>query len=150
MDLVVIQHIWSRIRQEWRAIPEADRPWGVWITRHVPLTATENGPALQLTPIVQAWFLEAGMEWPHERSVWAFERFWAMHFRRTWDVAERASPDPRYEARCFPIGHAAFAPYVDSQDICLETLWGGRWGLGGRLTFTPEGAIERAQLLWIS
>lgn len=150
MNPVWKQQIWSLIRQEWKAIPDAEKPWGVWITRHAPLAAATNNPSLQQAPLLQAWFLQEDMEWPHKRSIWAFTRFWMMHFEQPWDVARCASPDPRFSARCYPLGLAAFAPYSDSQDICLETLWGGRWGLGRRLTLTLDGVIERAQLLWIA
>ncbi|HEX8994524.1 MAG TPA: hypothetical protein VF812_00685 [Ktedonobacterales bacterium] len=149
MNPVWVQPLWSRIGQEWDAIPEEVKPWGVWITRHAPLAAA-NIPSLQEAPLLQAWFFEAGMERPHDRSGWAFTRFWVMHFKRPWDVADCASPDPRFSARCYPLGHATFAPYADSQDVCLETIWGGRWGMGSRLTLTPEGLIERGQLLWIA
>jgi hypothetical protein len=150
MNPVWIQQLWSRIRQEWNALPEAVKPWGVWITLRAPLAADVDHPLQREDLPLQAWFLEAGMETPHERSIWAFTRFWVMHFEQPWDVAGCASPDPQFTARCYPIGLAAFAPYADSQDVYLETLWGGRWGMGGRLTLTPEGVIERGQILWIA
>jgi hypothetical protein len=150
MNPVWIQQLWSLIRQEWEALPEAGKPWGVWITRYAPLAAETSHPLERKSLPLQAWFLEAGMERPDERSIWAFTRFWMMHFERPWDVAGWASPDSWFTARCYPLGLASFAPYADSQDFYLETIWGGRWGLGRRLTLTPEGLIERTQGLWIA
>lgn len=150
MNPAWIEQLWSSIRQEWHAIPEEVRPWGVWIARYAPLATETQGPTLQTMPLLQAWFLDEGMNQPQERSAWAFARFWLMHFKRPWDVAECASRDPRYAARCYPLGVVAFASYADTQDLCLETMWGGLWGLGRRLTLTPEGLIERSQFLWIA
>jgi hypothetical protein len=149
MNPVWIQQLWTQIRQEWNALPEAGKPWGVWITLHAPLVAAADDP-LQLASVQQAWFLAEGMERPHERGIWTFARFWVMHFERSWDVAGGASPDPRFSARLRPIGLAAFAPYADSQDLYLETIWGGLWGWGRRLTLTSDGLIERTQFLWIA
>ncbi len=39
MNPVVIQQLLFRIREEWKALPEECRPWGVWITLHAPLAA---------------------------------------------------------------------------------------------------------------
>ena len=149
MNPVWIQQLWSLIRGEWNALPEAGKPWGVWIRLYAPLAVTADHLQQEALPL-QAWFLEEGMEWPHERSIWAFARFWAMHFERRWAVADCATLDPRFSARCYPLGLAAFAPYADSQDLYLETIWGGRWGWGRRLSLTPEGLIERSQGLWIA
>ena len=149
MNPVWIQQVWPLIRQEWNALPEAVKPWGVWITLHAPLAAAADHP-LQEALLLQAWLLEEGKERPHERSIWAFTRFWVMHFERPWDVAGCASRDPRFTARCYLLGLAALATYADSQDLYLETIWGGRWGWGRRLTLTPEGLIERTQGLWIA
>lgn len=90
------------------------------------------------------------MALPQEHEPPAFARFWVMHIERRWDVGYLASRDPRFTGRCFPIGVADIATFTDSPDVYLGTLWGGRWGLGGRLTLAPDGAIEQGQILWIS
>jgi hypothetical protein len=91
------------------------------------------------------------MEWPNERNVWAFTRFRVAHFERPWAaVGVPVSRDPWFNSQYYAIGRAAFAPFVDSQDVYLETNWAGLWGKGRRLTLTPEGLIERSQDLWIS
>jgi hypothetical protein len=85
-----------------------------------------------------------------EQNIWAFIRFWIMHFERSWDEAGCASSDPRFSARCYPLGMAAFAPYADSHDIYLETIWGGLWGFGRRLTIKADNLIEPLQGLWLA
>lgn len=150
MNPIWIHQLFSLITEEWKALPQECKPWGAWITLHAPLAAATNDPLLHEAPPQQAWFLEEGMGRPRERSVWAFTRFRVMHFVRPWDTGDCATPDPRFSARCYPLGLAAFAPYADSHDLYLETIWGGRWGLGRRLTLTPEGLIEPAQGLWIA
>lgn len=72
-----------------------------------------------------------------------------MHFERLWDTARLASRDPRF-SRMFLIGMASFAPYSGSQDIYLETVWGGLWGRGCRLTANQRGLLEPARELWVS
>lgn len=146
---VWIPQVWSLIREEWQALPDEGKPWGVWITLRAPLAADANHPQ-QEAPLQQAWVLTQDMERPQERSLWAFARFWVMHFERPWDKAGCAPPDPRFAARWYPLGLAACAPYADSQDCYLETIWGGRWGWGRRLRRTPEGSIESVQGLWIA
>ncbi len=107
-----IQQLLSLIRKEWKALPEECKPWGVWITLRAPLIADADHP-LQDAPIHHAWFLEESMNMPQERSIWAFTRFWVMHFERPWDEAFCASADPRFSARCYPLGLAAFALYAE-------------------------------------
>jgi len=146
-----IQPLFSLIREEWKALPDECKPWGVWMTLHVPLAAdADHILQRRMPPIHRAWFLKDGMKMAEERDIWAFTRFWVMHFERPWDEAHGASADPRFSARCYPLGLAAFAPYADSQDLCLETIWGGLWGLGRRLTLTAHGSIEPVQGLWIA
>ena len=146
-----IQQLLSLIREEWKTLPEECKPWGVWMTLHAPLAAgVDHILRRRMLSIHRVWFLEDGMHMPEERDIWAFTRFWVMHFERPWDKALCASPDPRFSTRCYPLGLAAFTPYADSQDLCLETRWGGLWGWGRRLTFTAHGSIESVQELWIS
>lgn len=141
--------LWSLIEEEWKALPNECRPWGVWITSHAPLAGKADHP-LQDASIHQAWFLEGRMSMPEERNIWAFTRFWVMHFVRPWDEVGCASPDPQFSAPCYPLGLAAFAPYVNSPDFCLETIWGELRGWSRRLTFTSDGSIEQVQGLWIA
>lgn len=141
--------LWSLIKEEWKALPEECQPWGVWITLHAPLLASPDHPLLDAS-IDQAWFLEGRMSMPEQRSIWAFTRFWVMHFVRPWDEAGCASRDPRFSARCYPLGLATFAPYANSPDAYLETIWGGRWGWGRRVTFAPDSSLEQVQFLWIA
>src|SRR6185295_3652321 len=65
-----------------------------------------------MPPIHRASFLEGGINIPGARDIWAVTRFWVMHFERPWDEALCASPDPRFSARCYPLGLAAFAPLL--------------------------------------
>lgn len=87
---------------------------------------------------------------PQEQNISAFIRFWIMHFERHWDAAGCASGDPRFSTRCYPLGMAAFAPYADSPDIYLQTIWGGRWGFGRRLTIKSHDIIEPLEGLWLA
>ncbi len=144
-----IQQLLSLIKEEWQALPEECKPRGVWITLHAPLAPSADHP-LQDALIHQAWFLEGGMSIPQERKAEAFTRFWMTHFVRPWDEAGYASPDPRFSGHCYSLGLAAFAPYAGSLDLCLETIWGGRWGWSRRLTFTPDDSIRHVQGLWIA
>ena len=146
-----IQQFLSLTREEWKALPEVSRPWGVWMTLHAPLAANADHILQRRMPLIHgAWFFEDGMALPAERDIWAFTRFWVMHFERPWDEARCASRDPRFSPGRFSLGVAAFAPYADSQDWCLETLWAGLRGQGRRLRLTTEGIIEPVQDLWIS
>jgi len=144
------QQLFQLIKEEWQGLPVEWKPWGVWITLHTPLPAEADGLVQPTCTLCRAWFLEESTSRPQERSIWAFTRFWIMHFERPWDAAGCARGDPRFSARCYPIGMAAFAPYADTPDIYLQTIWGGLWGFGRRLTATADGRIEPLQGLWIA
>ena len=150
METSYQQRLLQLIKEEWLELPAQWRPWGVWITLHTPLSAGTDHPLQATHTLRSAWFLEERMNEPQERSLWAFIRFWIMHFERPWDAAGCASDDPRFSARSYPVGMAAFAPYADSPDIYLQTIWGGLWGFGRRLTTTADGLIEPVQGLWIA
>jgi hypothetical protein len=151
METSCQQQLLQLIKEEWQGLPAQWRPWSVWITLHTPLAAEVHCPLQPTTRTLRsAWFLEERMNVPQERSIWAFTRFWIMHFERPWDATGWASDDPRFAARCYPVGMAAFAPYVDSFDIYLQTVWGGRWGLGRHLITKADGRIEPLRGLWIA
>lgn len=150
METPYLPQLLPLIKEEWQKLPSQWRPWGVWITLHMPLSAEAEHPLQPTHALRSAWFLEERMNVPQERSIWAFTRFWAMHFERPWDAAGCASADPRFSARCYPLGMAAFAPYGYTPDIYLQTLWGGLWGFGRRLTITADGRIEILRGLWIA
>src|SRR5215472_10235820 len=136
MDPSSCQHLLSLISDEWRAL-------------RAPLARDADFLPLD-APIHQVWFLDGSMIKPQNRNVSEFARFLAMHFLRPWDIAECASADPRFSARCYPLGLAAFAPYADSTDVYVETIWGKRWGWGRRLRFAPDASIAQMDGLWIA
>lgn len=150
MEISRKQQLLQLIKEEWRGLPIEWRPWGVWITLHTSLPAEADHLLPSTRTLRSAWFLEERMNVPQERSIWAFTRFWIVHFERPWDAAGCASTDPRFSARCYPIGVASFAPYADSRDIYLQTIWGGLRGFGRRLTPKADGQIESLQGLWIA
>lgn len=146
-----IQQFLSLIMEEWKALPEVSRPWGVWITLHAPLAAdTDYILQRRMPPVHGAWFFEDGMTLPAERDIWAFARFWVIHCERPWDKTYFASPASRFSSGRDSLGMAAFAPYANSQDWCLETAWGGFEAWGRRLRLTTEGFIEPVRVLWKS
>lgn len=150
METSCQQHLLQLIKEEWQGLPAQWRPWGVWITLHASLPAETDHLLHPTRTLQRAWFLEERMNGPQERSIWAFTRFWMMHFERPWDAAGDPSGDPRFSARCYPLGMAAFAPYADSHDLYLQTIWGGLWGFGQRLTLKTDGLLEPLKGLWIA
>ncbi len=144
------QQILHLIKETWKELPVARKPWGVWITLHAPLPANADSLMRSTLPFRRAWFLTDSMGMPQERSIWAFTRFWVMHFERPWDEAGCASSDPHFSADYYAIGLAAFAPYAGSNDIYLETIWAGLSGFGQRLSINAHGLIEPGEGLWIS
>ena len=150
METSCQQQLLQLIKEEWEELPAQCRPWGVWITLHTPLPAGADHLLQPMRTLRSAWFLEERMNVPQERSIWAFTRFWMMHFERPWDAAGCASADPRFSAPCYPLGMAAFAPYAASHDIYLQTIWGGLRGFGRRLMTNADGLIEPLQGLWIA
>ena len=124
------------------------KPWGIWITQHSPVPADTH--FIELTHTVQlVWLLQDGGFPPQARSIWEYIRFVVMHFERPWDPSHLASRDPRFD-RIYPLGFAHFAPFSDSEDLYLETLWGPRSGRGRRVRRTTPGALTEVELLWLS
>lgn len=156
MDPSIIQQVLQRIKEEWQALPvlsvggqPGSKPWGVWITLHAPLPAVTHMISQPTHSVWRAWLLQDGPDQPQERSIWEFIRFYVVHFERPWDKEYLAGTDPRFD-RYFILGLAAFARYEDTQDIYLETIWGGLWGLGQRLTINAQGQLEPTEQLWVS
>lgn len=39
LDPAIMSLAFTAIKDEWQAIPAQHRPWGVWITQHLPVSA---------------------------------------------------------------------------------------------------------------
>jgi hypothetical protein len=149
MDLSLIGLVFDSIRAEWRDIPPHLAPWGVWIAQHPPLPADAHPISLHLRAVQRAWLLQGDDPQPRERNVWEYLRYVVVHFERPWDTYHQAPQDPRF-ARTFPMGMARFAPFGESEDVYLETVWGGLWGRGRRLINTAPGVLTEARVFWVS
>lgn len=151
MDPSTISLLFGYIRDEWIAIPSRFMPpWGVWITQHPPLPPDARDIPNLTYSIQRAWFMQAPDRAPQPRSVWEYIRLVIVHFEQPWNAFDIPVPDERFQGPCYPIGFAHFAPFIDSQDLCLEIVWGGRWGRGRRLRQTTPDVLTPIQEFWVS
>lgn len=150
LDSEAIERLLHFIVGEWQAVPEQWRPWGVWITLHAPLPASVDMLSdREMTRSVRAaWFLKDGI--PQPRSIWEFIRFIVVHSQQPWNMRRDPVPDAVFSTRRHEIGLAAFAAFIDSPEIYLDTVWGGLWGRGRKVIVNVQGQVEERQLLWIS
>ena len=153
MDAASIQVIlyfvaakWRRLRNDRRVDHEGEQwPIGCWICQHDPLP----GDAQDLvTPLNASWFLDtSGIR---RMDINIFIRFWTVQLQMPW--AADGFPIPHQTD--FTIGRhriamAAFAPYDDSDEFYLETIWGGLHAIGMRAT-VHDGQLEMVEFFWIS
>ncbi|MGZ3681891.1 MAG: hypothetical protein ACXVDI_25310 [Ktedonobacterales bacterium] len=131
----------------WNPLPEERWPWGVWIRQHGPLPASTPDIGDVATPLHKAWFLsEDGLR---QMNPWSFLRYWTVQFTRPWASAESYVEDAAFARPRWRIGYASFAEITSSDEIYLETLWGGRWGWG-RLVTTAGPTVQEIRTLWIA
>lgn len=147
MTLSTQQALLTDILQQWRFLAERSQPWGVWIRQYPPLRAQDCDIPKGSWP-EQVWFAdEHGL---HPRSIWAWRRFVAVHSEQPW--CRRAWQEPAIGVFGNPhrIGVAGFAPYVDSADLYLETIWGGTFGQGLRVNLAEDGSVRIHSVLWLA
>ncbi len=135
------------IVSEWKALSPQHRPWGMWITLHTPLAEGTDSIRTAATPALTAWFLNR--EGLRRRNIWEYARFYVMHAEQPWCGNTIGVPNGVW-GNPHLIGLASFAEYVDTEDIYLETVWGGLWGRGDRVTIDAYGQIQWRQSLWVS
>lgn len=161
MDAEIERPLFHYIRDEWcevRACAWAQTvahrepwPWGVWICLHDPLPP---GAQAARTPVRVVWFLDD--DGLRRRSLWEFLHFWTVQIERAGGVpgyaparavGARAINDADARSPVFRIGRVAFAEYDGTDEIYLETNWGGLWAQGQRLT-VRDGALRVMGDLW--
>jgi hypothetical protein len=138
----------SRIQTEWKNLTPESQPWGVWVRQYMPIPNGFDGGGECPSPFVRAWFInQTGIS---PRNYWEYRRMSAVQFEKLWckktDNWERTiwSTRGRHE-----IGLAGFAEYENSNDIYLETIWGGLFGRGMRITLS-DGVEVASKNLWLS
>lgn len=133
--------------ERWDPLEDEAWPWGVWIKLHQPVDGAED-PSTPATPVRRAWFLnEDGLR---EMSAWSLLRFWTVQFERPWDARFVShAPDAAFARPRWRIGYASFAEYLDSDELYLETVWGGLWARGKRAQVTGD-AVRVVRELWVS
>jgi hypothetical protein len=143
-----LQHtLLNLIEQQWRSLPPAAQPWGVWIRSYDCVEPDSNGIAIEAWPQA-VWFLDhSGL---HERDIWVWQRFRVVLIDQPWCQRGFAKEPVHVFGRRHEIGLAAFAPYRNSTDIYLEVIWGGTFGSGWRMGSTMDGATLHQQMIWIS
>jgi hypothetical protein len=82
-------------------------------------------------------------------GAWLFVRWWTAQIERPWrapsgDVWEAAFTRPRHR-----IAWAAFAEYAGTNELYLETVWGGTWARGQRVV-VRSGGVEVVSDLWMA
>ena len=131
----------------WNPLPEERWPWGVWIRQHDPLPASTPEIDQLTTPLRNAWFLsEDGLR---QMNPWSFLRFWTVQSIRPWAAPDSYIEDVAFARPRWRIGYAAFAVIADSDEIYVETVWGGLWA-SGRLVTTAGRTVQEVTFLWIA
>ena len=141
------QVLLTEILQQWLSLAERSRPWGMWIRQYPPLQPQDHDIPKDAWP-EQVWFVdEHGLR---PQSIWAWRRFVAVHSEQPW--CTRAWKEPAIGVLGNPhrIGLAGFAPYAESADLYLETIWGGTFGQGLRVNLAEEGQVRIQSVLWLS
>jgi hypothetical protein len=131
----------------WNPLPEEHWPRGVWIRQHGPLPASEPDIDQLTTPLRKAWFLSEDSL--RHMNPWSFLRFWTAQSIRPWAVPDSYVEDVAFARPRWRIGYAAFAEITGSDEIYVETVWGGLWA-SGRLITTAGHTVQEGRFLWIS
>ncbi|HEX8033219.1 MAG TPA: hypothetical protein VF510_05195 [Ktedonobacterales bacterium] len=131
----------------WNPLPKERWPWGVWIRQHDPLPASAPDIDELPTPLRKAWFLsEDGLR---QMNPWSFLRFWTVQGIRPWAAPDFHVEDVAFARPRWRIGYAAFAEITGSDELYVETVWGGLWARG-RLVTTAGNSFQEVRTLWIA
>jgi hypothetical protein len=141
MDTKADRLILREIEEMWR-IHCGERPWGMWVTRHLPVSAGAEEVDYE-TPL-RVWFLdEIGLR---PRDYWTYCRFHTVHFLQPWCSGKLREQDGIFGEDRYPIGMACFAPYIGNEDIYLEVDYGKLFGRGYRLTIVGDEVVSEGDL----
>lgn len=131
----------------WDPLSEERWPWGVWMRLHDPLPSGASDIEAPTTLLRKAWFLsEDGLR---RMNPWSFLRFRTVQFIRPWTAPNVHLDDAAFARPRWRIGYAAVAEITGSDEIYLETVWGGLWGRG-RLVTIVGNTVQELSMLWIA
>jgi hypothetical protein len=147
MDLRTQEILLEHVTKEWWSLPAGMRPWGMWITLHLPLPEDADTIDPSESRPCRAWFLDERGVRPH--SVNSYRRFWVVQFEQPW--CRRPYGEPAYTVgqRFHLIGWAAFASYIGKAEVYIETTFGPLFGRGYRAA-VDGGEVRVVRELWRS
>lgn len=137
----------DEVVREWQSLPQASRPWGVWVRQYPAISSEVHKIDDSVLPEA-VWFLDDhGLEW---RDVWQWMRFVAVHIEQLWCGKMWAKESDRIFGDPHMIGLAAFAPCTVEGVFYLETIWGGKFGGGRQVSVSTEGCVQHDLTIWKS
>src|SRR5688572_30421324 len=110
MDRQAVDQVLAHMETEWRRLPEETRPEAMWVALHAPLPDGAQDLLRQGGRPLAVWYLDEQGERP--ASVSSYVRFMTVLFRQPWCCRLYGERDAFFEGCAYPIGRAAFAPFV--------------------------------------
>lgn len=130
------------IVHEWRSLPRASRPRGIWIRHYAPYALRENILDDKMHPFA-AWF--ADTHTVEQRDTWQWQRFYVMQCARVWCHRMATKEAVAVFGKRHEIGLAAFV-IDENRAAYVETMWahyGGKGYVFNLILTTKNKAVKR-------
>jgi hypothetical protein len=137
----------QRVEDDWESVYKQARLWAMWIRYYPPISVGADDIDSSQIPL-QVWFLtKSGLS---EHSIWEFQRLQTVHFIKPWCGKMWGESSNWWSKDKENIGFASFAQYENTSDYYFDSLWGGLFGRGWKVTFDTNGNDVEWTGLWIS
>ena len=148
MNEEIIEYFIKELTKDWKSLREEFQPWGIWIKEYETITRNvRDGIDDTKTVVNKVWFLDK--KGVVIKDVWEYRRMITVQFLQPWCKKTWKEPTLWATTKKHQIGFSSFAQYEQSNDYYFDTIYGGLFGRGCKVTFHSMSSISYENL-WVS